>query len=59
MESISLIEMHSVRKTCPEPRLVRSPRIASAPWLLRIPLFARMVGIYHFRLGRRPDEMEA
>lgn len=34
-----------------EPRLLASPRLARAAWVLRIPLFARAWGIYRYWIG--------
>jgi O-methyltransferase involved in polyketide biosynthesis len=36
----------------PEPRLAHAPRIARASWVLRIPLFVKAWGIFHYRLGK-------
>ena len=38
--------------TSSEPRLLRSPRLAHAPWVLRIPLFAKAWGVFHYQLGK-------
>lgn len=34
-----------------DPRLLQSPRLARAPWVLRLPVFARAWGVFQYRLG--------
>jgi O-methyltransferase involved in polyketide biosynthesis len=35
------------------------PRLGRTKWVRFIPLLVKTTGIFHYRLGRRPDEMEA
>lgn len=37
--------------TSSEPRLLHAERLARAPWVRRIPLFANSWGVYHYQLG--------
>jgi len=34
-----------------EPRLLRTGRLAQAPWILKLPVFGKLWGVFHYALG--------